>query len=790
MMNNNNPWAGLASYEDPSKSKRKLKFCGRDNDIYDVTRLIDDNLLLILYGKSGIGKTSLLNAGVFPKLRLEQYLPVSIRLGTLETKASYQEAIISAIENAIEEVHGNISVYDVVEEQIDNQEPDRLWNYFARHRFANAEQQPLFPVVVLDQFEEVLRNISSEHVGKAQILLNQLQYLIDESHALSDCIVDEKEYFYDFNFRFVISIREDELYLLEDNIDDLSLSMFRNCRYRLRSLSEQDASEAVKTPGKGYIDERQQDDIVKRIIALSKRPQSNDIDTLLLSLVCAGTFDKKSGNKITLSDLAIWKSNPMEVYYQDAIKDLSASQVRYIQQHLIREDGSRKRMNAEEVKTALGESTYNDLSQGKNRLLSLSENGQVELLHDQIAQAIYDERMKRKQKQIFLQRFFTNGIFDGIVLAFDMFVFVFMLTTQLSGVGMSQILCFFIGCILILSTYMQNVTRINHDNRLDAFILPQITSCLFVYFALSVPNLHAYHIIKPSMIHGMLNVFLWLNILLVFLSIISRITYGLDGMSNQIRWIDYFSIKRRENRFAQISLLSSIIIVILVLAFIPDTYPEQLRKRAIKGDSSAMIELGNYYMRYDRDVGKAREWYKAAAQDCDVNGLIDNTYERSTPYLSDTMKVEASIALLSNYSIDKLQVVNYLLDGSWNEDWEKGAEVARYLGDVLYYYDSIQDVDAVMRWHSFLTQRYHWGYGLLGYVFWQGEYVEQDMERAFELYVKGKSHNNVVLCYLHGWGVERSVKKAKEYIEIENCGNEIPNQINELINLLSLFENE
>ena len=164
MMNNNNPWAGLASYEDPFKSEQKLKFCGRDNDIYDVTRLIDDNLLLILYGKSGIGKTSLLNAGVFPKLRLEQYLPVSIRLGTLEANASYQEAIISAIEKAIEEVHGSKITYSVVEEQNDNQQPDRLWNYFVRHRFVNAEKQPLFPVVVLDQFEEVLRNSSSAHI--------------------------------------------------------------------------------------------------------------------------------------------------------------------------------------------------------------------------------------------------------------------------------------------------------------------------------------------------------------------------------------------------------------------------------------------------------------------------------------------------------------------------------------------------------------------------------------------------------------------------------------------------
>lgn len=395
----NNPWAGLASYEDPTKSERKLKFCGRDNDIYDVARLIDDNLLLILYGKSGIGKTSLLNAGVFPKLRLEQYLPVSIRLGTLDADASYPKAIINAIERALKEVGGSITVYNVVEEQTDDQQPERLWNYFARHRFANTEGQPIFPVVVLDQFEEVLRYANAEHVKKAQTLLNQLQYLIDENHALNDCIVDGKDYFYDFNFRFVISIREDELYLLEDNIDDLSLSMFRNCRYRLRSLSEQGATEAILVPGKDCISEEQKQAVVDRVIALSKRPQSNDIDTLLLSLVCSGTYDKKDGEKITVSDLAIWKSNPMEVYYQDAVKGLPATQVRYIQQHLIREDGSRRRVDAEKVKAALGEATYHKLTQGSNRLLTLGDKGQVELLHDQLGMAVYEERKAFEERE-------------------------------------------------------------------------------------------------------------------------------------------------------------------------------------------------------------------------------------------------------------------------------------------------------------------------------------------------------------------------------------------------------
>ena len=42
-----NPWAGLASYEDPATAERQLKFCGRDDDSYDVARLIMNNVFVI-----------------------------------------------------------------------------------------------------------------------------------------------------------------------------------------------------------------------------------------------------------------------------------------------------------------------------------------------------------------------------------------------------------------------------------------------------------------------------------------------------------------------------------------------------------------------------------------------------------------------------------------------------------------------------------------------------------------------------------------------------------------------
>lgn len=152
-----NPWAGLSSYEDPAKSTQSLKFCGRDSETFDVVRLIDDNFLLTLYGKSGIGKTSLLNAGVFPCLRRELYTPLSLRLGISDGSETFQDIITTAIERTMAEEGGYTELFPVVDEQTDCTAPDYLWNWFARRRFVDARGNVTFPVIVLDQFEEVFR---------------------------------------------------------------------------------------------------------------------------------------------------------------------------------------------------------------------------------------------------------------------------------------------------------------------------------------------------------------------------------------------------------------------------------------------------------------------------------------------------------------------------------------------------------------------------------------------------------------------------------------------------------
>ena len=92
-----NPWLGLSSY-DEEKIGAGYKFCGRSLATNELFSLVDNNILVTMYGKSGIGKSSLLQAGLFPKLRDNDYFPVYIRLGNDNTLGlTYAKMIVDTI---------------------------------------------------------------------------------------------------------------------------------------------------------------------------------------------------------------------------------------------------------------------------------------------------------------------------------------------------------------------------------------------------------------------------------------------------------------------------------------------------------------------------------------------------------------------------------------------------------------------------------------------------------------------------------------------------------------------
>ena len=404
-----NPWPGPLSYQDPQSCEHSQDFCGREKEIIELTHLIDEYFFVTLYGMSGIGKSSLLNAGVFPKLREMQYLPISIRLLLVQNGDNFQRHIINCIELTITNIGGRIKSVNIVEEATDITKDDYLWNYFARHSFYDKEGNVLFPVIVLDQFEEVLR--SNELRLHAETLLSQIAYLINENNIIDDCIVDGEEYSYDFNYRFVLSIREDDLYRLEDSIDKSYLVSLKQNRYRLRGMNRINAESVITIPSKGIITNQETTSILKDL--KESRDENIDIwNPAILSLFLYLYYEK---------DGEADPSNVFADYYHNATSSqfISETSLTYLEDHLLTDAGHRNLMLLSEAQDTISTKSLNNLIASK--IIQVDKrNGvdYIEFSHDRLcaeAKKNREQRNLRMQKKKFYNRIIVISLISAFI---------------------------------------------------------------------------------------------------------------------------------------------------------------------------------------------------------------------------------------------------------------------------------------------------------------------------------------------------------------------------------------
>ncbi len=403
-----NPWPGLSSYKDPATiTKVPFAFCGRDKEKRDLYNLVNSNILVTLYGKSGLGKTSLLNAGVFPLLRESQYFPINIRLGIVPEKKSLQDTIREAIESNLKNRGGEIIELSAVIKEYDlvyteTLSSDYLWAYFASHKFIDSKGNDLTIVLAFDQFEEILYSRSND----ALLLLQQMLYMMNDNNNLPPFEDDGIIYSYNTNFRFIISIREDNLFMLEDVIDNNYLQAMKKNRYRLKEITLEGAKDVVKIPGYGCIDEKDEDAIVDRIV---NEAQDDDgtISSLMISFLCNRLFAQvqDTGGVITLQQVEECGSETLEEFCRQQLSLLPDNEFDLFTKHLITEDGRRKIIDISTFSQDVPSGMF--LLDEKTRLLhtfkiSTNKEKQVEIIHDRfsvIVLAIKEEISERKKTE-------------------------------------------------------------------------------------------------------------------------------------------------------------------------------------------------------------------------------------------------------------------------------------------------------------------------------------------------------------------------------------------------------
>jgi hypothetical protein len=208
-----NRYPGIHSFTNAERGE----FFGRERETKELYRLLLLNPVVVLFGKSGTGKTSLLQAGVAPLLHERLLEPLKLRLN--DTAKPIRRQIWEQFNSG---------------DYLPVGTPDNLTLAELCARFdSSLGGEALSPVLLLDQFEELF-TLYPDHSEQRADFIAQLAELLQRQDESAPRV------------RVVISIRSDFLYLL----DRLSVRIpaILRCRYELRALDEDNARRAITAP--------------------------------------------------------------------------------------------------------------------------------------------------------------------------------------------------------------------------------------------------------------------------------------------------------------------------------------------------------------------------------------------------------------------------------------------------------------------------------------------------------------------------------------------------------------
>lgn len=409
-----NPWLGLH----PFTEDLQRFFYGRDDEADELYRRVNRKTLTVLFGQSGLGKTSLLRAGLFPKLRQAGFLPFAVRIVHTEEAPPLAEQVISALTSAARAANATLTAPATAAGM-------SLWEYFHRLEFSlkSAEGKALVPVLVFDQFEEVF-TLGSENEQlreRSARLLTDLADLVEnrppkelQARLEADPDLVEQLQFDRADYRVLISLREDFLANLED-LRPRMPSLSEN-RMRLTRMNGEQALDAVTKPGAHLVSPIVSRQIVRFVAGASVKGDDRadvdlgqyEVDPAMLSLFSAELNNRRRAQglpQITADLLAGNRETILRDYYERCLSDAHPEVRRWVEDELLTDTGLRVDVPLEKARKILvDKSASRDALDVlvKRRLLRIEERlhvARVELTHDVLTSVVGQSRDERRQEE-------------------------------------------------------------------------------------------------------------------------------------------------------------------------------------------------------------------------------------------------------------------------------------------------------------------------------------------------------------------------------------------------------
>ena len=407
-------YPGVSSFED-TPIHRKL-FFGRDQEAYDLLQLVLADRVVVLFARSGVGKSSLIKAALLRSLRKRSFLPLLVRVSSAD-----QEGPIAALcrnaENACAQAleKGHIDEYKTAPLNGNF----TLTSFFSSLEISSGGKHQT-PVVIVDQFEELFTlRTKKERVT----FIEELGDLIRSFRRATSLTEGDATTSNPTQLKLVISMREDYLPDLQYLAGEVPAIL--KSRFRLTPLSPDSARHAISKPAQvrsRWLATRRfawSDQAVDRIVSyLSTRgDRQSPIEAFQLQVVCQYVEDLVAAdeNLKTIEPEHVGSARELEKlwsdYYEDALKRVCGSAVSrrlesrvrdLCEKGLINPDGQRRLMDEPTIKDSYHLDTAVLARMVDNRLLHKEMRRTVscyELTHDTLVGPILESNARRRRRR-------------------------------------------------------------------------------------------------------------------------------------------------------------------------------------------------------------------------------------------------------------------------------------------------------------------------------------------------------------------------------------------------------
>jgi len=403
----------------PFSPEEQGLFFGREEDIARLYKIIKLEPLLLLYSRSGLGKSSVLNAGIIPRFEQDgNYHIVLLRFGAF--RAGNKIGLTDMLLDKLRTAHSGDFFLEAIGQPA---REDELW-YHLKWLQTCCEKKNI--LIIFDQFEELFTYPEPEIFEFKKQLADTLNVVIPPKYrtVLEEKIfqtthsippADLERLYQPLNIRVVMAIRSDKMSLL-DQLKDFIPNIL-NKTYELTALGREQAEDAILNPA--YKKDQRflsapfdfTDEALDEIIAYLTRGGKQKIETFQLQIICQYAESIAIAQKttvITREALGNIK-DVFENYYDNLISRLSTEDERQKARVFIEE-----KLIYEEDKTRLSiyeKQIYKEFNITRELLAALVDSHIIraepntaggfsyELSHDTLVEPILAAKAKRLEKQ-------------------------------------------------------------------------------------------------------------------------------------------------------------------------------------------------------------------------------------------------------------------------------------------------------------------------------------------------------------------------------------------------------